>query len=330
MKFIGSLMMIMWLCGFSAPAARAETEEDKFAAWMEEFRQEARSAGISQKTLDEALADIKGPLPRVIELDRKQPEFVQSMEDYVAARVSEKRIANGRKMMNRYPTWLARVEGEYGVQRQFIVALWGTETNYGKLTGGIPVPHSLTTLAYDGRRSGYFRRELLNALRILDEGHIPLNRMKGSWAGAMGQCQFMPSSFRRYAVDADGDGRIDIWTTVPDVLASAANYLARSGWKSGQTWGRQVRLPENFDFSLAGLETRFPLSHWQTLGVRRSDGSALPGRNLEASLIAPDGPAGPAYLVYNNFRVLLAWNRSKSFAVAVGTLADRIATRGND
>ncbi len=207
------------------------------------------------------------------------------------------------------------------------MALWGIETNYGEHSGSFPVIQSLVTLAYDERRGPYFRRELFDALRVLDAGHIPLERMKGSWAGAMGQCQFMPSSFRRFAVDAEGNHRIDIWDSVPDVLASTANYLASAGWKDDQTWGRPVRLPKNFDFSLAGLDTRLPLSRWQALGVRRSNGRALPRRNLEASLIAPEGPEGPAYLVYDNFRVLLAWNRSKSFAVAVGTLADRVAGR---
>ena len=328
MKSVSSLVLVIinvcWLFATSAPAK--DTEKD-FAAWLENLRVEARSAGISQETLEEAMADIEAPLPRVIDLDRKQPEFTLSLEDYVATRVSEKRIADGRRMMSRYPTWLGRVEQKYGVQRRFIVALWGIETNYGEHTGSFPVIQSLVTLAYDDRRSAYFRKELLDALRILDAGHIPLKRMKGSWAGAMGQCQFMPSSFRHYAVDADGDRRIDIWNSVPDVLASAANYLARIGWKDGQTWGRAVTLPAKFDLSLVGLETRLPLSRWQSLGVRRNNGSALPRRDLDTSLIMPDGPGGPAYLVYDNFRVLLAWNRSNSFAVAVGTLSDRIAAQ---
>jgi len=330
MKFLNNLILILAVCWLAAPLASAQTEQDEFAAWKENFRKEALAAGISQKTLDAALADIEEPLPVVISLDRRQPEFVQTLADYVATRASPRRVAEGRRMLGTYPTWLGRVEGKYGVQQRFIVALWGIESNYGSLRGDIPVIHSLATLVYDGRRSAYFRGELLNALRILDAGHIPLKRMKGSWAGAMGQCQFMPSSFLRYAVDADGDDHIDIWRSVPDVLASTANYLARAGWKNDQTWGRPVKLPENFDLSHAGLKTRLPLSRWQTLGVRRIDGRDLPRRNLAASLIVPDGPTGPAYLVYDNFRVLLAWNRSHAFAVAVGTLADRIADRQDD
>ncbi len=328
MKFFSSLILVItsvcWLFATSAPAKDMEKD---FAVWLENLRVEARSAGVSQETLEAALTDVKGPLPRVIDLDRNQPEFTQSLEDYVAARVSEKRIDNGRRMMSRYPTWLGRVERKYGVQRRFIVALWGIETNYGEHTGSFPVIHSLVTLAHDGRRSSYFRKELLDALHVLDAGHIRLKRMKGSWAGAMGQCQFMPSSFRRYAADADGDGRIDIWNSVPDVLASAANYLKQAGWQDDQAWGRPVTLPGKFDFSLLGLETRLPFSRWQSLGVRSSDGSALPCRDFNASLIMPDGPGGSAYLVYDNFRVLLAWNKSNAFAVAVGTLSDRFAAK---
>jgi membrane-bound lytic murein transglycosylase B len=322
-KFSSSLVLIItWVC--LLPGFQAEAKENNFSGWLETLREEAYSAGISQKTLKAALTDITEPLPRVIALDRNQPESTQTLAHYVATRVNERRIANGRRMISRYPTWLGRIEKEYGVPRRFIVALWGIESNYGEYSGSFPVIQSLVTLAYDDRRGPYFRRELLDALWILDAGHIPLQRMKGSWAGAMGQSQFMPSSFRRFAVDADGDGRIDIWNSVPDVLGSAANYLNRAGWKKGQTWGRPVKLPKNFDLSRAGLGTRLPLSQWQALGVRRSDGSALPGRDLNASLIVPDGPGGPAYLVYDNFRVLLAWNRSISFGVAVGTLADLI------
>lgn len=324
MQFVSSLMMLLSVFCLFVTSPWAKDRDNDFSVWLETLRIDARSAGVSQESLNVALDAINEPLPRVIELDRNQPEFNQSMEDYVANRVSEGRVANGSKMMTRYPTWLGRVEKKYKVQRRFIVALWGIESNYGEHTGDFPVIQSLATLAYDGRRSTYFRKELLEALHIFDAGHIRLTRMRGSWAGAMGQCQFMPSSFRRYAVDADGDGRMDIWTSVPDVLASAANYLKKAGWQDDQTWGRPVRLPEKFDFSLVGLEARLSLARWQSLGVRRSNGTSLPRRNLKASLIMPDGQNGPAYLVYDNYRVLLAWNKSDAFAVAVGTLSDRL------
>ena len=307
------------------PIALAQEVTQDFSAWLELLREDARSAGISEKTVDLALADLEAPEPRVIELDQKQPEKTQSLEDYVSARVSQERIAEGRLMLQSYPTWLGRIERKYKVQRRFIVALWGIESSYGRHTGKHPVIPALVTLAYDTRRGDYFRKELLAALKILDDGHVSLSRMKGSWAGAMGPFQFMPSSYRHYAVDADGDGRINIWGSVPDALASAANYLAKAGWKNDQTWGRPVKLTQKLDSSQTGLDTRLPLSRWQALGVRRSNGRALPRRNLKASLIIPDGPAGPAYLVYSNFNALRRWNRSNSFAVAVGTLAESYA-----
>ena len=307
------------------PIALAQEVTQDFSAWLELLREDARSAGISEKTVALALADLEAPEPRVIELDQKQPEKTQSLEDYVSARVSQERIAEGRLMLQSYPTWLGRIERKYKVQRRFIVALWGIESSYGRHTGKHPVIPALVTLAYDTRRGDYFRKELLAALKILDDGHVSLSRMKGSWAGAMGPFQFMPSSYRHYAVDADGDGRINIWGSVPDALASAANYLAKAGWKNDQTWGRPVKLTQKLDSSQTGLDTRLPLSRWQALGVRRSNGHALPRRNLKASLIIPDGPAGPAYLVYSNFKALRRWNRSNSFAVAVGTLAESYA-----
>ncbi len=314
-------------CCLATTAQASRTPSKEFAAWLKNLRVEARASGISRRTLRKALAHVKEPLPKVIGFDRQQPEFTRALEDYVSERVSKKRIADGHKMMRRYPTWLGRVEQRYGVQRRFIVALWGIETGYGEHSGRYPVIQSLATLAYDGRRAHYFRKELLDALRILDRGHISPKAMQGSWAGAMGQCQFMPSSFCRYAVDADGDKRIDLWGSVPDVLASTANYLASAGWNDDRTWGRPVRLPKKFDYSLAGLKTRLPLSRWRSLGVRRANGRALPRARLSASLIVPDGPGGPAYLVYDNFRVLRRWNRSNAFAVAVGILSDRIAHR---
>ncbi|MCD6525596.1 MAG: lytic murein transglycosylase [Desulfuromonas sp.] len=319
------LLAFITLCWLFSTSTVAQGSTNDFELWLKAFRVEARAAGISPATLHTALARVNQLQPKVISLDRKQPERLQSLKQYIETRICKTRIAIGRKMMDRYPTWLGRVERKYGVQKRFIVALWGIETNYGTYTGGFPVIQSLMTLAYDSRRSTYFRRELLNALHIIDAGHVGVSRMKGSWAGAMGQCQFMPSSFLHYAADGNGDNQIDIWGTIPDVLASTANYLRTVGWKDDQTWGRPVTVPETLDSSLLGLGTRLPLSRWQALGVRRSNGSTLPRRELEASLLMPDGRSGPGYLVYDNFRALLAWNRSNAFAIAVGTLSDRIA-----
>lgn len=326
MCFLRRLILLPLItCWLLVNSAAATATHPDFKVWLENFRVEAQSAGISQKTLTAAFAGMNGPLSFVLELDRRQPEFTQSLKDYVATRVGGMRVAMGRTMLNRYPTWLGRVGRTYGVPKQFIVALWGIETNYGAHSGSTPVIHSLATLAHDGRRSAYFRKELLDALHIIEDGQISLKRMKGSWAGAMGQCQFMPSSFRSYAVDADGDGRVNIWGSVPDVLASAANYLNQMGWQDGQPWGHLVKIPQPFDLNLAGLDTRFLLTDWQDLGLRMTAGTDLPQVGLFTSLLLPDGPNGPAYLVFDNFRVLLKWNKSNAFAIAVGTLADRLS-----
>ncbi|MBW2478066.1 MAG: lytic murein transglycosylase [Deltaproteobacteria bacterium] len=302
----------------------AEQNDAAFLAWLKAFQSDAHSQGLSKKTLEQGFSEIKVPLAEVIERDSSQPEMTQSVDDYLASRVSSQRIKSGRRMMRRYPTWLGRVERTYQVQRRYLVALWGVESHYGEHTGTYPVLQSLATLAYDGRRSGYFRKELIEALRLIDDGIVPQHTMRGSWAGAMGQCQFMPSSVRHYAVDEDSSGSINLWRSVPDVLGSIANYLAKAGWRYDQTWGREVVLPQNFDHALVGLETRHPLSRWQALGVRRINGRALPKRDLQASLIMPDGTNGRAYLVYDNFRVLLKWNRSSRFAIAVGALSDQL------
>lgn len=304
--------------------ARAQTEP--FESWLQELRAEAASKDISESTLEAALTGIE-PIPRVIELDRRQPEFTLTFEQYMARVVPEKRVEKGRRLLAEHRELLERVARRYGVQPRFIVALWGIETDFGRITGGFPVIAALATLAHDGRRSAYFRGELLNALRIVDEGHISADDMVGSWAGAMGQSQFMPSSFLNFAEDHDGDGRKDIWTTREDVFASAANYLAQSGWKDDQTWGRPVRLPAGFDDSLTGRKVSKGLREWQSLGVRRADGSDLPTRNLPTSIVLMEGPGSAAFATYHNYEVILKWNRSNYFAVAVGTLADRIKGR---
>jgi membrane-bound lytic murein transglycosylase B len=297
-----------------------------FHKWVEELRREAEAKGIRPSTLKSALSALK-PLLRVVELDRKQPEFTLTFRQYMDRVAPTARVKKGRRLLRENRALLDEVGAKFGVQPRFLVAFWGIESDFGRLTGGFPVIHALATLAYDGRRSAYFRGELINALKILDGGHIKLAKMSGSWAGAMGQSQFMPSSFLAYAVDYDGDGRKDIWNTKADVFASAANYLARVGWKGDQTWGRPVRLPEGFDAGLASLKVRKRLSEWQGLGVRHADGSDLPKRDLAASLVLAEGPGSPAFLAYGNYRAILKWNRSTFFALAVGSLAERIGGR---
>lgn len=303
-------------------AASAETTP--FDRWLAGLRSEALAAGIRASTLEAALKGIS-PIPRVIELDRKQPEFTLTFREYMERVVPEARVEKGRRLLAEHRTLLERISAKYGVQPRFIVAFWGIESDFGRLTGGFPVVPALATLAHDGRRSGYFRGELLNALKILDGGHIGVAEMTGSWAGAMGQAQFMPSSFLSYAVDADGDGRKDIWNSLPDVFASAANYLSRVGWQADQTWGREVKLPSAFDPELTRIGVKKSLAEWRRMGVRRADGGDLPSRDIEASLVEAEGPGSPAFLVYGNYHAILKWNRSTFFAIAVGLLADRIA-----
>ena len=311
---------VLFLLIFVPPAFGEAT----FDEWVTAFKAEAGTQGITPSLLEKVFEGV-APIPRVIELDRKQPESKMTFGEYQKKIVSTQRIQRGRQMMAQHRQLLHKIGQHYGVQPRFIVALWGIETNYGRNTGGYSVVGALATLAFDGRRSQYFRMELLNALKILQDQHISLASMKGSWAGAMGQCQFMPSSFLRLAVDFDGDGRKDIWNTAADVFASAANYLAQSGWKEKQIWGRRAQLPEGFNIQQASLKISKPLDDWQNLGVRKSDGSDLPIVSMKASLVLPDGTDGPAYLVYNNYRVIMKWNRSTYFATSVGLLADALA-----
>ncbi len=301
----------------------ARAESQPFAQWLDEFRRDALGQGIRQVTLDAAFEGIE-PIPRVIELDRRQPEFTLTFQQYMERVVPATRVEKGRRMLAENRALLDEVGKKYGIEPRFLVAFWGVETDFGRVKGGFQVVPALATLAHDGRRSTYFRGELINALKILDQGHVKPADMTGSWAGAMGQCQFMPSSFLNFAVDHDGDGRKDLWNDKADVFASAANYLTRSGWKNDQTWGRAVRLPDGFDPALAGLKIRKSLGEWSTLGVRRADGGALPSRDLTAAVVFTEGAGSPAFLVYDNFETILKWNRSTFFAVAVGSLADRI------
>ncbi|MGE0651140.1 MAG: lytic transglycosylase domain-containing protein, partial [Alphaproteobacteria bacterium] len=326
-----------------APKDAAKNSGDEkikaFQDWLAGVREEGLRQGISAATLDSALAGLT-PIERIIQLDRRQPEFTQTFRAYIDARVSHWRVNTGRERLRQHGDILKQIGAKYGVQPRFVVALWGLETSFGRATGGFSVVQALATLAFDGRRAAYFRRELFNAMKIIDAGHISATAMKGSWAGAMGQNQFMPSSFLSYAVDENGDGRRDIWETTADVFASSANYLKQSGWRDDQTWGREVLLPDGFAAHLPELMPKTPprgcrdlrklsvektLGEWSKLGVRAVGGGPLPTRAaLKASLALPEGPEGPALLVYGNFRATMRWNCSVLFAAAVGMLADRL------
>jgi membrane-bound lytic murein transglycosylase B len=301
-------------------------QQPDFATWLQELRAEAVALGIRPQTLDTALTGLR-PLLRVIELDRKQPEDTLTYAQYLERTLPAARVQKGLRLLNAHRALLQDIGAKYDVPPGLIVALWGMETDFGRATGNFSVLASLATLAYDGRRSALFRRELLEALKIVDAGHVRPEAMMGSWAGAMGQNQFMPSSFMQYAVDYDGDGRRDIWTTVADVFASTANYLASSGWRGRESWGHRVVLPADFDAAMNAGQPGKTLAAWQALGVRRADGGVLPAELESASLVLPSGATNQAYLVYANYQVLLKWNRSNYFALTVGQFADQLGRK---
>jgi len=298
-----------------------------FAAWLADLKAEATRLGIRRTTLDAALKGV-APISRVIELDRRQPEFSLTLGSYFSRAITEKRIAKGREMLKTHRKLLDRVFKKYGVQPRFLVAFWGLESNFGQYTGVFPVVGALVTLSHDRRRAKFFRQQLLAVLQLIDKGHFPAS-VKGSWAGAMGNHQFIPTTYRDFAVDFDGDGKRNLWNSLPDIFASAANYLSRSGWQKDRTWGREVHIPKGFDFASAGLDTRKPLKEWGKLGVRRHDGSRLPNVAIaDASILLPAGYRGPAFLAYKNYRTIMVWNRSHLYALAVGHLSDRLSGKG--
>jgi len=304
-------------------AANEEAPDRAFLEWLAALRAEALRKGISESTLNAALNGI-APLKRVIELDRNQPEFTQTFWTYLGKQVNDNRIKRGRALLSKHLDLLNDIQVKYGVPPRYLVALWGLETSFGDHLGSFRAIEALATLAYDRRRAQFFRTELFNALKIVEEGHISPDAMWGSWAGAMGNMQFIPSTFTGHAVDYNGDGRKDIWGSLPDAFASAANYLCNIGWQPGQIWGREVRLPEGFNLMLATMDMKKTLAEWSRLGVRRSDGTVLPQADIAGSIVLPQGYKGPAFLVYDNFRAILRWNRSINYAISVGCLADRI------
>ncbi|MCP5373559.1 MAG: lytic murein transglycosylase [Hyphomicrobiales bacterium] len=314
------------LCAALAAAVPAAAAETDFATWLDGLRAEATAKGIAAPVVSAALDGVE-PVPRVLELDRFQPEFTQTFWAYLGKRVTDTRIERGREMLKKHAALLARVEKKFGVQPRFLVAFWGLESNFGDHTGIFPLFGALATLAHDARRADFFRAQLLAALRIMEKGDIDAGT-KASWAGAMGQCQFIPTTHLDNAVDFDGDGKRDFWNSLPDIFASAANYLGKTGWQGDRTWGREVRLPKGFDLELAGLGTKKKLAEWQKLGVRKMGGGDLPAVDVAGSVILPAGRDGPAFMVYKNFHSILAWNRSILYAVAVGHLADRLAGQG--
>ncbi len=318
----------------SAPSARlTETRtggqagpiDPAVAQWLRGFRARAEAEGIAHATLDTAFADLQID-PDILDHENNQPEFSRPIWAYLDNAVSESRISDGRAMLREYRSTLDEIEARYGVEREVVIAIWGMESAYGALRGTKPIIPSLTALAMGSRRAGFYEAQLIGALRILQAGDVQPAQMTGSWAGAMGHTQFIPTSYLEFAVDFRGDGRRDIWSDDPtDALASTAAYLARQGWQSGQPWGVEVRIPSGFDPRLAN--TSRDVGDWAQLGVRAQRGAQLPGSG-EATLMFPAGSQGPALLAFRNFRVIKRYNNADAYAIGVGHLADRLGGGG--
>lgn len=314
----------------SAATTLAEQGRDpaEFPAYVEQLKKEARAKGISHATLAKAFANIHF-VDRVIKSDRNQLEKKITLDDYLNRVITPNKIKQARSLAKQHRAELEKVSAKSGVQSRYIVALWAMESNFGKLQGKEDVISALATLAFEGRREAFFTNELMAALKIIQRGDVSAVQMKGSWAGAMGQNQFMPSSLLRYGKDGDGDGKIDIWNNTSDVFASTANYLAMEGWQHGGGWGLEVKLPNGFNTSLlgtgAGQGKR--VAQWKKLGVTMSNGLHLPSSAQKGWLVKPDDSLGRSFLVYNNFRTLMHWNRSYYFAISIGKMADAIASK---
>ncbi len=296
-------------------------DSEDFSVWLNDFKAEAKAEHISAKTIKTTFKNAKY-LPQVIVFDRAQPEFISPFLIYIEKRVTPNQIAHGRAMLQQHEALLNRIEVQYNVPKNVLVAFWGLETSYGANKGNYGLPSALMTLAYEGRRAEFFRGQLLDTMRIVDAGHNSVAGMRGSWAGAMGHMQFMPSTLLKHGVDADGDARINIWTSLPDAFASAANYLAKTGWRKDELAAIEVKLPENFDYSLAHYNHRKSVAEWSKMDVLDMDNKALP--SLEnAAIVLPQGYKGPAFMVFSNFDVVMDWNRSVNYALSVAHLANQ-------
>lgn len=298
-----------------------------FTTCLPQLQEKALTHGISIATVDNVLGAVTY-VSRAIDLDRKQPEFSETFHHYLKQRVTRQRIEQGRKLLAKHSALFKKIEREQGVPAQYLLAFWGLESNFGSYMGTMPVLDSLATLACDQRRSEFFTAELMDALRLVDDNIVAPKAFVGSWAGAVGNMQFMPSTYRRYAMDADGSGKPDLWRSLPDALTSAANYLRQIGWHPHERWGREVKLPAQFDYAQASLQQRKTLRDWAALNVTLPNGDRLPPLDMSAAILVPSGHTGPAFLVYDNFDVILKWNRSEFYAIAVGHLADRIKGEG--
>ncbi len=301
-------------------AARAQ---DSFSDFLNGVRGDARRAGIHPATLDRAFAGIS-PNQKVIDADRRQPEFTMTWAQYRVSTVSPARVERGRAAVSANRALFNAVSARYRVDTGVIAGIWGLESNFGANTGSYNVVEALATLALEGRRASFFRNQLISALKILDHGDVQPGRMLGSYAGAMGQPQFMPDSYLRYAVDFDGNGRRDIWDSSGDVLGSIANFLAHSGWRANEPWGQPIQVPASLPLADTGRDNLRSLATWQAIGVRRSDGSAFTRGDVPGAVLLPDGPGGEAYMVFRNFAAIRRYNPSDFYALAVGVLGNAV------
>lgn len=325
-RLIICLLLSGWAHANDTLAHNNMPETQSFEEFLLDIRHQALNEGISNKTLELTLSALT-PNEKVIKFDRTQAEFSQNFWRYLGSRVSAYRLKYGAQKLKLHQQTLQKNYQHYGVPPHIIVAFWGLETNYGNNTGSLNLVRSLSTLSYDQRRRDFFTRQLLALLKLIDEGKIP-PEANGSWAGAMGNVQFMPTNVAAYGVDANQDGEIDLWNNTQDTFASAANFLQKIGWHRGERWGREVSIPQNFNYQHANLRIKKTVNEWQALGVRTAQGGNLPVSDLKASLILPMGYQGPAFLVYRNFRAILRWNQSILYALSVGHLSDRLAGAG--
>ncbi len=322
------LLAVISFCAASFAGA-ASAQSTDFESWLEGFRAEAAAAGISAEVIADAFEGVIIN-KRVYELNDNQPEFSRRIWDYLDGAVSAQRIDNGRAKMAEHRALLSLIEQAYGVDAEIITAIWGLESSYGAILGNYDAIQALATLAFEGRRTGYGRSQLIGALKIIQNGYALRSQLKGSWAGAMGHTQFIPTTYLTYAVDHDGDGRRDIWTNLGDVFASTANYLSASGYRQNEPWGAEVRLPDGFDYALADSNIHKPLVEWAAGGVKTGTGTSLLGRfdpNMRGRLILPAGATGPAFLTFENFDAILKYNRSTAYALAVSLLSEEAAGR---
>jgi len=322
LNFLPARQLII-LCAFFPIIAHATIADEDFLQCKVNLAKRAETVGFSPY-ITETIIDNITPIQRVITLDKKQPEFTQTFEQYIKARVTGYHVRVGKEKLKKNKKLFDTLEEKYGVPRQYLVSFWGLETVFGKHKGKMSVLNSLATLACDERRSEFFTLELLNLFTLIETKQVSIEQLQGSWAGAMGHMQFMPTAFLKYAVDGDKDGKVDIWESEVDALTTAANYLNQIGWQTKERWGREVKLPDNFAFDKVAFDQYYPLNYFKQLGVTKANNQSLSTYDIQAELYLPSGHKGPAFLIYPNFNVIMTWNLSKSYALSVGILANKL------